>query len=82
MSQEHLKTMVYAKFGGQTKCIMGNVKMVNERSFVIFSSLNMAALTSRENLLYLIRQTESRSAFQPTFILVLIWFEAVYIGQP
>ena len=29
MSQEHLKTMVYAKFGGQTKCIMGNVKMVN-----------------------------------------------------
>ena len=31
MSQEHLKTMVYAKFGGQTKCIMGNVKMVNRR---------------------------------------------------
>ena len=29
MSQEHLKTTVYAKFGGQTKCIMGNVKMVN-----------------------------------------------------
>ena len=22
-SQEHLKTMVYAKFGGQTECIMG-----------------------------------------------------------
>ena len=27
--QQHLKTIVYAKFGGQTKCIMGNVKMVN-----------------------------------------------------
>ena len=28
-SQEHLKTMVYAKFGGQTECIMGNWKIVN-----------------------------------------------------
>ena len=28
-SQEHLKTMVYAKFGGQTECIMGNWKMEN-----------------------------------------------------
>ena len=27
--QEHLKTMVYAKFGGQTKCIMGNSKIEN-----------------------------------------------------
>ena len=29
-SQEHLKTMVYAKFvgvGGQTECIMGNSKI-------------------------------------------------------
>ena len=25
--QEHLKTIVYAKFGGQTKCIMGNSKI-------------------------------------------------------
>ena len=28
-SQEHLKTMVYAKFGGQTECIMGNWKIKN-----------------------------------------------------
>ena len=28
-SQEHLKTMVYVKFGGQTKCIMGNSKIDN-----------------------------------------------------
>ena len=30
-SQEHLKTMVYAKFGGQTECIMGNWKIENKR---------------------------------------------------
>ena len=28
-SQEHLKTMVYAEFGGQTDCIMGNWKIEN-----------------------------------------------------
>ena len=31
-SQEHLKTMVYAKFGGQTECIMGNWKIENALS--------------------------------------------------
>ena len=29
-SQEHFKTISYAKFGGQTECIMGNLKIVNE----------------------------------------------------
>ena len=29
-SQEHLKTMVYAEFGGQTECIMGNWKIENK----------------------------------------------------
>ena len=28
-SQEHLKTMVFAEFGGQTKCIMNNWKIEN-----------------------------------------------------
>ena len=28
-SQEHSATMVYAKFGGQTECIMGNWKIEN-----------------------------------------------------
>ena len=28
-SQEHLKTMVYAEFGGQTECITGNWKIEN-----------------------------------------------------
>ena len=30
-SQEHLKTMVYAEFGGQTECIMGNWKIENKQ---------------------------------------------------
>ena len=39
-SQEHLKTMVYAEFGGQTECIMGNWKIENRKlkttSYLIF----------------------------------------------
>ena len=34
-SQEHLKTMVYAKFGGQTECIMGNWKIENTTIIVL-----------------------------------------------
>ena len=34
-SQEHLKTMVYAEFGGQTECIMGNWKIEN-RAWYLF----------------------------------------------
>ena len=33
-SQEHLKTMVYAEFGGQTECVMGNWKTENKRNCV------------------------------------------------
>ena len=33
-SQKHLKTMVYAEFGGQTECIMGNWKIENTDSFI------------------------------------------------
>ena len=29
-SQEHFKTISYAKFGGQTECIMGDSKIVND----------------------------------------------------
>ena len=32
-SQEHLKTMVYAEFGGQTECIMGNWKIENREGY-------------------------------------------------
>ena len=32
-SQEHLKTMVYVEFGGQTECIMGNWKIENTKKW-------------------------------------------------
>ena len=41
-SQEHLKTMVYAKFGGQTKCIMGNSKIENGSELTYFWKLCQA----------------------------------------
>ena len=37
-SQEHLKTIVYAEFGGQTECIMGNWKIEN-RQFCLYGFL-------------------------------------------
>ena len=39
-SQEHLKTMVYAKFGGQTECIIGNWKIENGKQLVTCKTLN------------------------------------------
>ena len=36
-SQEHFKTISYAKFGGQTECIMGNWKIVNSVNIANFS---------------------------------------------
>ena len=44
-SQEHLKTMVYAKFGGQTKCIMGNSKIENAYCFSSRTSVVVSAET-------------------------------------
>ena len=38
-SQEHLKTMVYAEFGGQTECIMGNSKIENSVMTRIFGNV-------------------------------------------
>ena len=47
-SQEHLKTMVYAEFGGQTECIMGNWKIENsgesvvqDLQYVLFSTVRV-----------------------------------------
>ena len=52
-SQEHLKTMVYAEFGGQTECIMGNWKIENEEMWLgkngfqgTFHLLELAGQTS------------------------------------
>ena len=38
-SQDHLKTMVYAKFGRQTECIMGNWKIENTNFAEILNAL-------------------------------------------
>ena len=44
-SQEHLKTMVYAKFGGQTECIMGNWKIENGRKDERLENKNNKSVT-------------------------------------
>ena len=36
--QKHLKTIVYAKFVGKTKCIMGNSKIENVLRVKLFQS--------------------------------------------
>ena len=46
-SQEHLKTMVYAEFGGQTECIMGNWKIENWENLVV-----VVVLVSESKALY------------------------------
>ena len=57
-SQEHLKTMVYAEFGGQTECIMGNSKIENEYLWlhyvhlVIYSSSHMKKLKGDKILIH------------------------------
>ena len=50
-SQEHLKTMVYAEFGGQTECIMGNSKIEN----TTFSRLKSAAPLWRRLVIYTLK---------------------------
>ena len=44
-SQEHLKTMVYAEFGGETECIMGNSKIENS------TILSYATIQQHTNIL-------------------------------
>ena len=46
-SQEHLKTMVYAKFVGQTECIMGNWKIENSWGYGVLSILRLHAQLDR-----------------------------------
>ena len=41
-SQEHLKTMVYAEFGGQTECIMGNWKIENRE--LLLTAVTLATI--------------------------------------
>ena len=53
-SQEHLKTMVYAEFGGQTECVMGNWKIENGASTFPFipSKLRETILLKLKKLCY------------------------------
>ena len=39
--QEHMKTMVYAKFGGQSECIMGDSKIENFSSSYSWNEANL-----------------------------------------
>ena len=57
-SQEHLKTMVYAKFGGQTECIMGNSKIENTK--LTNQRLNSVSVTLCHTLIHIIKN-ENRS---------------------
>ena len=41
-SQEHLKTMVYTEFGGQTECIMGNWKIENLYEHVLSNKTRLS----------------------------------------
>ena len=50
-SQEHLKTMVYAEFGGKTECIMGNSKIVNtpQRYGNVVTTMSMLSFPRSSN---------------------------------
>ena len=45
-SQGHLKTMVYAEFGGQTECIMGNSKIENGAKWSFWRALDSKTSTT------------------------------------
>ena len=51
-SQEHLKTMVYAEFGGQTECIMGNWKIENWEFSIAFLFINIHVLQTMETIFF------------------------------
>ena len=58
-SQEHLKTMVYAEFGGQTECIMGNWKIENSPR----SSLPTFSLKFIAPLNFMCRRSKDKDNF-------------------
>ena len=51
-SQEHFTTIVYAKLGGQTECIMGNWKIEN-------SEINARFLLKEDGNLYFLLHNNS-----------------------
>ena len=76
VSQEHLKTMVYAKFGGQTKCIMGNVKMVNMELYT--TTLSRRQLADQVAWGLLVRDCEtSSSVWLFLYIKLCAWYQQI-----
>ena len=51
--------MVYAKFGGQTECIMGNSKIENTK--LTNQRLNSVSVTLCHTLIHIIIKNENRS---------------------
>ena len=52
-SQEHFTTIAYAKFGGQTECIMENWKIENGNDCQQkYSECNVVYSTSHQGILY------------------------------
>ena len=78
-SQEHLKTMVYAKFGGQTECIMGNWKIENgrfKRRLVDFLSIEYWTLSLS---LMLLVQIDKQADFISFRLFEFIWHNTLII---
>ncbi len=52
MSQEKLKTKLMQNFGGQTRCIMGDVKVANKNIFEIFYKILKKCHMSSHNKMH------------------------------
>ena len=66
-SQEHLKTMVYAEFGGQTECIMGNSKIENSVRNLRFRSSYCAKVGAKAKNKTKQNKTEQNKKIIPLF---------------
>ena len=76
-SQKHLKTMVYAEFGEQTECIMGNSKIENGFSLcflVVLLNLKPACLHTS------IRFCVNRSVIVSTLMLFSAVFSLFFVS--
>ena len=57
--QEHLKTIVYATFGRQTKCIMGNSKIDNSQTIINRMAFELDIMCSLSTII----RDEERNTF-------------------
>ena len=68
-SQEHLKTMVYAEFGGQTECIMGNSKIENSVRNLRFRSSYCAKVGAKAKKQNKTEQNRTKQKNHSSFLL-------------